>query len=92
MSDLGRILPSIAEMERKEIEGYIKEDREAIIYVLTQRPSSVEISPPVIDGKSASFTVHGSMKAGGEAKGSVKMIIEEGKWKVSEDKWEINLK
>ena len=35
------------------------------------------------------FTVHGSIRLGEEATGSVKMVLEEGQWKVSEDKWTI---
>jgi hypothetical protein len=90
--NIDRILPFIAEKERKKFEGDIKENREAIIFVLTQRPSEVEIGPPVISGNSASFTIHGSLPSGEEATGSVKMILEDEKWKVSEDKWKITLK
>jgi hypothetical protein len=62
------------------------------MYVLTQRPSEVKIGTPAIAGNSASFTVHGSMRSGEEATGSVKMVLEGGKWKVREDKWKITSK
>jgi hypothetical protein len=52
----------------------------------------VKIGTPAIAGDSASFTVHGSMRPGEEARGSVKMVLEEGKWKVLEDKWEFRSK
>ena len=90
--DVDKLLQFIAEKERKEFEGNIKERREAVIYVLTQRPSEVKIGAPAIAGNSASFTVHGSMRPGEEATGSVKMILEEGKWRVREDKWTITSK
>jgi hypothetical protein len=82
----------IAEKERKEFERDIKENREALMYVLAQRPSEVKIGTPSIAGNSASFTIHGSMGPGEEAMGSVKMVLEDGKWKVSEDKWKITQK
>ena len=90
--NVDKILQFIAEKERKEFEGDIKERREAVVYVLTQRPSEVKIGTPAIVSNSASFTVHGSMRSGEEATGSVKMILEEGKWRVREDKWKITQK
>ncbi|MGD0918039.1 MAG: hypothetical protein ABSB22_16425 [Thermodesulfobacteriota bacterium] len=82
----------IAEKERKEFERDIKESREAVMFVMTQRPSEAKIGTPAIAGDSASFTVHGSMQFGEEATGSVKMVVEEGKWRVREDKWKITQK
>jgi hypothetical protein len=44
---------------------------------------------PVRSGDSASFTVRGSMQTGMEATGSMRMVLENGQWKVSEDRWQI---
>lgn len=90
--DIDKILPFIAEKERKAFKGDIQERREAILYVLKQRPSEVKISPPAISANSATFTVHGGIRSGETATGSVLMILEEGTWKVEKDKWEITTK
>lgn len=87
--DIDKILPFLAEKERMALKGNIQENREAILYVLTQRPSEVEINPPAISGNSATFTVQGVMRSGETATGSVLMNLEEGTWKVGKDKWEI---
>jgi hypothetical protein len=90
--EIDKIREFIAEKERNDFDLNMKESREVVMYVLTERPSSVEIGTPAIAGDSASFTVHGSMRPGEKATGSVKMVLEKGKWKVREDKWTITPK
>lgn len=71
------------------MEGDIQERREALLYVLTQRPFEVRIHTLVVSGDSASFIVEGNMRYGEKATGAVVMILEKGNWKVLEDKWKI---
>jgi len=87
--NLGKGRDFMAERERKEFDRHARENREALLYLFTQRPSEVRISTPAISGNTASITVHGSIRLGEEATGSIKMVLEGGQWKVSEDKWTI---
>jgi hypothetical protein len=87
--DVGQILASIASGNRREFESYNKDMREMVIAVLKARPAKIKIGNPSISGDKASFSVEGLDNAGQKAIGSIKMVMEEGKWKVSEDKWSI---
>lgn len=74
---------------QKEFDSYDESRREAVIYILKLRPEKIKIAEPVISSDKASFTVEGLETPGEKMTGSIKMIFENGKWKVSEDKWKI---
>jgi len=90
--DVKNIHDFLASKNQKEIDSYNKEMRDAVIATLKMRPAKIKIAKPTIAGDKASFTVEGLGASGEKATGSIKMILEDGKWKVSEDKWKINSK
>jgi hypothetical protein len=87
--DVAQILASVTSNNRKEMDSYEKAEFQAVINFLRVRPSKIKIGKPVIADDEASFTVEGSESTGEKATGSIKMILEDGKWKVAEDKWKL---
>jgi hypothetical protein len=51
------------------------------------RPEKVKLGKPTITGDQASFKAEGN-EGSAISTGSIKMVIENGRWKVEEDKWE----
>ena len=90
--DVDALRGYLAQESREEFDRNFKEMREAVMYVLMQRPSEIRIATPTITGKTAMFTVHGSQRRGEEGVGSVKMILENEGWKILEDKWTFTVK
>ena len=71
----------------KELEAMDGKDREMVLDVLKMRPEQLKIEKPSIAGDQAIFKA--SCKEGSSVStGSIKMIMEDGTWKVLEDKWE----
>jgi len=88
--DIDKIRSFMHSKIRDEFDAYDKEMREAMIYALQHmRPTGINISKPSVTAEYASFIVKGSLKYGEKATGSVRMILEEGQWKVLEDKWDV---
>ncbi|OGP57143.1 MAG: hypothetical protein A2V65_07505 [Deltaproteobacteria bacterium RBG_13_49_15] len=86
--DTGKMLPFFSGKARKEFESFDKDSRNMIAELCKTRPDEVKISKPSIFGDQVSFTVTGTSRQGEKATGKVKMVNEQGLWKVLEDKWE----
>ena len=54
------------------------------------RPPKISIGHAIVVGGTASFRGEGSEASGETATGSIKMILEDRKWKVLEDKWQVS--
>ncbi len=71
----------------RELEAMDAKDREMVLEVLKMRPEQLKIEKPSVSGDQATFKASG--KEGSTAStGSIKMVVEDGAWKVLEDKWE----
>jgi hypothetical protein len=84
-----QIRASIASRNLKEFDAYDTVTHHAAIEVLKTHPPKIIIGHAIIVGDTASFRVEGSETSGETATGSIKMILEDGKWKVLEDKWQV---
>lgn len=84
-----RVCDFLTYKNQKEFDSYDENRREAVIYILKMRPEKIKIAEPVISSDKASFTVEALETPGEKMTGSIKMIFENGKWRVSEDKWKI---
>ncbi len=62
-------------------------DREMVLDVLKMRPEQLKIEKPSIAGDEATFKASGQ-EGSALSTGSIKMVIENGTWKVLEDKWQ----
>ena len=71
----------------KELEAMDSKDREMVLDVLKMRPEQLKIEKPSITGDQAIFKASGK-EGSSVSTGSIKMIMEDGTWKVLEDKWE----
>jgi len=83
-----QIRASIASRNLKEFDAYDQATRRAAIEVLKMHPPKIIIGHATVVGGTASFRVEGSEAGGGTTTGEIKMILEDGKWKVLEDKWQ----
>jgi hypothetical protein len=90
--DIKMIRGFLAAKNLKEFDTSGKEMREAMIDTLKMRPSKIKIGKPTVTSDKASFTVEGTGGDIEKAIGSIKMILENGSWKVLKDKWEITSK
>jgi hypothetical protein len=87
MGDIKKLRGFLSAKARKEFDAFDEKERQMAVEVFKMRPTDVKITKPSITDDTASFSVHGSLRYGEKATGSVKMVLEEGKWKVREDKW-----
>jgi uncharacterized protein YgiM (DUF1202 family) len=71
----------------QELEAMDSKEREMVLDFLKMRPEQLKIEKPSITGDQATFKVSGK-EGSGVSTGSIKMIIENGTWKLLEDKWE----
>lgn len=74
-------------MNQEQFASYDKEMRDMVIGLLKMRPTKIMIDKPVVIGDTATITVKGASASGETETGSIKMVLEENKWKVAEDKW-----
>jgi hypothetical protein len=86
--DTGKMLTFLSSKVWKEFESYDKDTLNIIAELCKTRPDEVKISKPSVSGSQISFTVIGRSRQGEKATGNVKMLNEQGEWKVLEDKWE----
>lgn len=86
--DIGKMLPFLSGKAMKEFESFDNESRSMIAELCKIRPNKVNISKATGSGNEVSFKVAGTSRLGEKATGKVKMINEQGSWKVFEDKWE----
>lgn len=61
-------------------------DQAMVMDLMKMRPETITIAKPTITDNEATFTAEGK-EGTGEATGTIKMQLEEGQWKVLEDKW-----
>ncbi len=71
----------------KELEAMDAKDREMVFDFLKMRPEQLKIEKPSVSGDQAAFKASGK-EGSAISTGSIKMVIEDGAWKVLEDKWE----
>lgn len=71
----------------KQFESMEGKERAMLLDVLKMRPEKVKLGKPTITGDQASFKAEGK-EGSAISTGSIKMVIENGRWKVLEDKWE----
>jgi len=71
----------------KEVEAMDSKEREMVLDILKMRPEQLKIEKPSITGDQATFKASGK-EGSAVCTGSVKMVIENGAWKVLEDKWQ----
>jgi hypothetical protein len=85
--EIAKLLDCLASVSRKQLESMDQPIREMALEVLRMKPAKIRIGKPIITGQAASFKVEGFPPAGEKATGSVKMVLEDGTWKILEDKW-----
>jgi hypothetical protein len=71
----------------KEAEAMDSKEREMVLDILKMRPEQLKIEKPSITGDQATFKASGK-EGSTVSTGSIKMVIENGTWKVLEDKWQ----
>ena len=71
----------------KELEKMDSKERAMVLDILKMRPEQLKIEKPLITGDQASFKVSGK-EGSSVSTGSIKMVIENGTWKMLEDKWQ----
>lgn len=86
--DLDKIRSFLVSKNQKELDSYDKKMLDMVIEVLKMRPTKITIVKQVVTDDTATFTVKGVYTAGEISTGSIKMVFEDMKWKVAEDKWE----
>jgi len=85
--DVAKILAAVAQENRREFEAFSKDRQAMVVALLRDRPASIRIAAPVVSAAGASLSIEGRVPAGQKATGSITMVTEEGKWKVSRDRW-----
>lgn len=71
----------------KELEAMDGKEREMVLDIMKMRPEQLKIEKPSITGDQATFKASGK-EGSAISTGSIKMVIENGTWKVLEDKWQ----
>jgi hypothetical protein len=85
--DVAKILDSVAARNRRDFEAFGAEKQAVVVAFLRERPAGIRIGTPALSAGTATFSVEGQVPAGRKANASVTMVMEEGKWKLSLDKW-----
>lgn len=75
----------------KEFESMDAREQEMALEIMKMRPEALKIAKPTIAGNEATFKAEGK-EGGGISTGTIKMQMEDGKWKVLEDKWSTVIK
>lgn len=88
--DSERVRGFLSAQARRQFDSFDNESRDAFLYTCSTRPAQISVAArtPLEVGSMVSFSVAGATPAGERATGSVKMVLEEGQWRVMEDKWE----
>ena len=71
----------------KDLGKMDSKERAMVLDVLKMRPEQLKIEKPSISGDQATFKVSGQ-EGSTVSTGSIKMVIENGTWKMLEDKWQ----
>jgi hypothetical protein len=83
-----RLILYLSEKAKKEFESFDTTSRRMIVELCKTRPEKIRIGKPSVSGNEISFSATGISRQGEKAVGKIKMIEEQGEWKVLEDKWE----
>ncbi len=78
----------LAAKSLKDYEKMEGKEQEMLLDVMKMRPEKLKIEKPVIAGNEAVFKVSGK-EGSAVSTGTIKMVNENGTWKVLEDKWTI---
>jgi len=84
--DAGAMKKNLAAKSLKEFESMDAKEQEMVLEMMRMRPEALKMAKPVIAGKEATFRAEGKEGAG-VSTGTIKMLLEDGRWKVLEDKW-----
>jgi len=84
--DAGSVKRNLAAKSLKEFESMDAKEQEMVLEMMKMRPEALKIAKPVIAGNEATFMAEGK-EGTGVSTGTIKMQMEDGRWKVLEDKW-----
>ena len=82
----GAMKKYLAAASLKEFESMDAKDQEMVLELMKMRPEALKMAKPTIGGSEATFKAEGK-EGTGLSTGTIKMLLEGGKWKVLEDKW-----
>ena len=89
--DAGAMKKNLAAKSLKEFESMDAKEQEMVLEMLKMKPEALKIAKPAIAGNEATFKAEGK-EGTGVSTGTIKMQLEDGKWKVLEDKWSTVIK
>ena len=89
--DAGSVKRNLAAKSLKEFESMDAKEQEMVLEMMKMRPEVLKIAKPAITGNEATFKAEGK-EGTGDSTGTIKMQLEDGKWKVLEDKWSTVIK
>ncbi|MFI5293824.1 MAG: hypothetical protein ACHQ0Y_02225 [Thermodesulfovibrionales bacterium] len=84
--DAGAMKKNLAAKSLKEFESMDAKEQEMVLEMMKMRPEALKIAKPAIAGSEATFKAEGK-EGTGVSTGTIKMLLEDGRWKVLEDKW-----
>jgi hypothetical protein len=84
--DAGAMKKNLAAKSLREFESMDAKEQAIVIEMMKMRPEALKISKPTIEGNTAAFKAEGK-EGTGESTGTIRMQLEDGRWKVLEDKW-----
>jgi hypothetical protein len=89
--DTAAIKKNLVAKSLKEFESMDAKEQEMVFEMMKMRPEVLKIAKPAITGNEATFKAEGK-EGTGDSTGTIKMQLEDGKWKVLEDKWSTVIK
>ena len=89
--DAGALKKNLAAKSLKDFESMDPREQEMVLEMMKMRPEALKIAKPSIAGNEATFKAEGK-EGTGLSTGTIKMQLEDGKWKVLEDKWSTVIK
>lgn len=89
--DAGAMKKNLAAKSLKEFESMDAKEQEMVLEMMKMRPEALKIAKPAIAGSEATFKAEGK-EGTGVSTGTIKMLLEDGRWKVLEDKWSTVIK
>ncbi len=89
--EAGAMKKNLAAKSLKDFESMDAREQEMVLEMMKMRPEALKIAKPAIAGNEATFKAEGK-EGTGLSTGTIKMQLEDGKWKVLEDKWSTVIK
>ena len=89
--EAGALKKNLAAKSLKDFESMDAKEQEMVFEMMKMRPEVLKIAKPAITGNEATFKAEGK-EGTGDSTGTIKMQLEDGKWKVLEDKWSTVIK